>query len=878
MTRSSIITIIGAITGILLLSLCGCEEYDSIPVLLKAPADLKAAALSDSEIALTWDDTSKGETHFSIEYAADTPSGFILLEEVPAETTSYTAENLDSDRTYYFRMYTVKGKEASGYSSTASAKTLRQPGFIINNGEEVTNNPSVMLIITMTGSMRMRFSNDGTTWSSWEPYAGSKAWTLLSGEGLRTVYGEFDDGNGSVSLKQASITVDTTAPQVTLFVINNDNPKTGTPAVTLSMSITDADFMRFSNSTGRWSSWEPYEGIKIWVLSAGDGQKQVDAEFSDNAGNVSRASDTIILDTQGPVVLSFEVQSNANHVNTTSVVILMNVTDADEMRFSNDKLSWSSWESYSSSKNWTLTQGDGVKYVYGEFRDNIGHTAESSDDVNLDTLKPVITSFLIEKGDPWVNTVSVTLDSIVSGASHMRFRNDDSSSWSAWYTYGATYSWTLTAQNGVKKVHAEYSDLAGNVVGSDDTILLDTIPPAVSLFTINNGDTYTSSGQVTLSIRASDAVSMRFQNDNISGWSSWVSYSSQSPWTLLSQNGNRTVYAEFRDSHDNVAAVNDTIIFDDRPPQLSYFRINNNDTYTTSSNATLTSIVSGAAYMRIRDDAVGWSSWTAYNASVSWQLPTGDGTKRVFAEFRDEAGNTIDADDSIILDTTSPVIATFVINNGASETISRGVTLTLSVSGGSFMRLRNSGSSWTAWETLASSRSWTLPSGEGTKVVNCEVKDDAGNVSTASDTIILDEYRTVRVTFDRIHVTSDGDSIGNGELYWSFETGIEQSGNTTPIASYTIDSRTSSQALSISDNSTYTVGRSQTFTFQQLSSYKLFVTCWVKEDDSPLSPDNAGSFKEIYGLPTWGAGSTRTHQLSGDGVTVTISYTISELN
>jgi hypothetical protein len=45
----------------------------------------------------------------------------------------------------------------------------------------------------------MRFSNDNVNWSQWEPYAGSKSWTLASGVDTETVRAEFKDGFGRSS-------------------------------------------------------------------------------------------------------------------------------------------------------------------------------------------------------------------------------------------------------------------------------------------------------------------------------------------------------------------------------------------------------------------------------------------------------------------------------------------------------------------------------------------------------------------------------------------------------------------------------------------------------------------------------------------------------
>jgi hypothetical protein len=43
-----------------------------------------------------------------------------------------------------------------------------------------------------SGALRMRFSNDNTTWSAWEAYATGKVWTLSESYGTKTVYAQFD--------------------------------------------------------------------------------------------------------------------------------------------------------------------------------------------------------------------------------------------------------------------------------------------------------------------------------------------------------------------------------------------------------------------------------------------------------------------------------------------------------------------------------------------------------------------------------------------------------------------------------------------------------------------------------------------------------------
>ena len=82
---------------------------------------------------------------------------------------------------------------------------------------------------------------------------------------------------------------------------------------------------------------------------------------------------------------------NAN-TNSNSVKLSLNATDISgisEMCISNTS-SCSSWEVYSTSKAWTLTDGDGIKTVYVWFKDIWGNINASpfQDTITLDTTSP----------------------------------------------------------------------------------------------------------------------------------------------------------------------------------------------------------------------------------------------------------------------------------------------------------------------------------------------------------------------------------------------------------------------------------------------------------------------------------------------------------
>lgn len=132
---------------------------------------------------------------------------------------------------------------------------------------------------------------------------------------------------------------------------------------------------------------------------------------------------------------------------------------------------------------------------------------------------------------------------------------------------------------------------------------------------------------------------------------------------------------------------------------------------------------------------------SSYSQESYYDLPDGKHTFQVRAT--DQAGNTDPTPESRVwtVDNAAPKGAV-LIDNGARSTKKAAVKLALSVrdpqpgSGVESMRFSNNGSTWSAWEPYAKSKTWTLGSGKGTKTVYVEYRDKAGNISAvATDTI-----------------------------------------------------------------------------------------------------------------------------------------------
>ena len=225
------------------------------------------------------------------------------------------------------------------------------------------------------------------------------------------------------------------------------------------------------------------------------------------------------------------INGGAAYTSSTSVSLTLSATDdtgVAAMLFSNDGSNWTAPQAYSTTANWTLTSGDGVKTVYAEFMDAAGNvSAPASASITLDTAPP-IGGVVINGGAAYTSSTAVMLtlsatDS--SGVAWMLFSNDGVN-WTAPQAYSTTANWTLTSGDGVKTVYAEFMDAAGNVSApASASITLDTTPPTGGVV-INGGAAYTLSTSVTLTLSATDSSGlawMLFSNDGVN-WSQPQAY------------------------------------------------------------------------------------------------------------------------------------------------------------------------------------------------------------------------------------------------------------------------------------------------------------------------------------------------------------------
>ena len=280
-------------------------------------------------------------------------------------------------------------------------------------------------------------------------------------------------------------------------------------------------------------------------------------------------------------------------------------------------------------------------------------------------------------------------------------------------------------------------------------------------------------------------------------------------WRVRSMDaaGNETVSAN---STFATAAVSDTTaptVTWSGPPANSILL----GTVTLTATASDNVAVGGVQFLLDGNTLLGTEDTTS-PYSFSWNTTTAsNGTHTLQARARDTSGNTATtAAISVTVDNLAPT-GSVVINGNAAATRNTTVTLTLSASDTqgpvTQMRFSNDGTTFSAAEAYATSKSWALTSGDGTKTVYVQYRDAAGNWSTAAtDTIVLDTtapstsaITATVVTSSSVTITWTTNEPSTSQVDYGPTTSY---GSTTPLDS-TLVTAHSVTLIGLTSNATY---------------------------------------------------------------------------
>jgi hypothetical protein len=219
------------------------------------------------------------------------------------------------------------------------------------------------------------------------------------------------------------ILIDLTPPATTAVAINSNAGFTGSTTVTVGINASDATpgsgvaELSLSVDGANWGGWELFSGSRTVTVPDGNGTRTVHVRTRDAVGNIGAPrSDDIVLDRTAPAGLAVQINGGAPACRNRTVALTLAASDPEpasgvgEMSFSEDGSSWSPWEPFKTTKDWTF-RSDGNRTVHFRVRDAVLNAAGPVSAVILvDTSLPKILGTVVTRTGTKSATVQVTTD------------------------------------------------------------------------------------------------------------------------------------------------------------------------------------------------------------------------------------------------------------------------------------------------------------------------------------------------------------------------------------------------------------------------------------------------------------------------------------
>ena len=718
---------------------------------------------SINEVILTWTDNASNQATFRVERAPVTgggggtigtysPLGTISL--LPSSTPAFTDSTVSSATRYSYRVIAFNSQGDSTQSNIVPETT---PAWSQATSLTITpNRPSphyegtnVVFTALATGPTpsvvyHYRFTlTSGGTSTMVQDYSIATMWALPSTATAGTYIITVDVLSSGVTNplpapdKTTSLTYVIVVP---VIPIGSFSPVPGTysqavsgPSVTVTLSANvPANIFYTMNGTAPTSLSTRYTAPLGLTTSTTINFIAYDANGSASVVNTG----TYLIHVPD---LTATVQINNGVVSTNTPTVTLTLAASDPtgvatMQFSNDNSTYTAEEAYVTSKSWNLTTGlpvgpfsDGTKTVYVRFRDNSLPTpgtlyAPVTATIAMDTVAPVISALPIP--GTYASTSSpLTVTMLTNEPATIYYSTTSSAPTTTSSVYIAPI---LVGVNTTIQTLAV--DTAGNAAFATlGTWTFDTGINMTGSVLINSGVVSTSTPTVTLSLLATDPtfsiVAMQISNDGTFAGASDIGYATTYPWTLLPGDGTKMVYVKFKNSVGTYSgAFTGSIILVTGAPITTASPIPGIYAAAPVAVSLTANNVFSTIYYSI-DLSAPTTASTVYTGPIPVNTTT---TIKYFAV--DIAGNTEPYSTGTWTISIGDMVSGIGINNGAALTNTTAVTLQLTAfdpAGVATMQFSNDGASWTTEENYATSKSWTLPSGDGLKTVYVRFRDNA---------------------------------------------------------------------------------------------------------------------------------------------------------
>ncbi len=638
-------------------------------------------------------------------------------------------------------------------------------------------------------------------------------------EGNYKINWNLSDGFGQeVSDNSMNILIDNTPPKEPKIIINNGIQSTRFRNVTLNLQAKDANFVfidgnviKEKNLTFEWIAFKP-DNSGIYNISVsltdGDGLKQVQAKFKDNADNITDVVySKIELDTTPPKAISLIINDGAEYTSSPELSLSISASEADkifidgDLADSNIVRKWIPFQERISDLK--LSDGDGVKIISIELEDAVGNRSQKlSNKIILDTRPPKINSVdSVNITDPndddekylqgtvvriKVNTDQAGLSPNIRVTSQTSGYDSGIQAMSDVGNGDYIYLWDTkllrTADD--YKARIEIKDKAGNTSIDESLVMFIFDRPIETKISINEGAKTTKSNLVTVKLTADNASEMFISGDVLDDENTleWVKFTDTKDIYLTTSDGVKRIKVEFRSSRLNIiGSAESSIILDQTPPIIANvktekkaYRSGDIVKITVEAEKKETGLT---GTIQIRSFSTGYDSGPQ---KASEQVPgeylylwDTTGLKEgedylVEATLSDDVGwSTNVFRPNIILDNTPPNDGDFLINNGEKSSKIRSVRLSLTVPQdamemivwGDVVRDTNT----FRWIPVKTDLIINLTVLDGEKNIFVKFRDEVGNETQLTQkTIILNENPPI---IKSITARDEADLLDNDGIY-----------------------------------------------------------------------------------------------------------------
>jgi len=374
-------------------------------------------------------------------------------------------------------------------------------------------------------------------------------------------------------------------------------------------------------------------------------------EQSSASGSDLYCGSSIDLAINTPPSGTVTINGGVKSTNSPTVALTLTCTDAlsgcAQMKFSNDNATWSTPETYASSKAWPLFPGNGPKTVYVKYIDGVGNISVAyTAAITLDMVPPTTTA----SPQAGVYRLAQTVILSTNETATIYYTADGSIPTTA----SSIYNGPITiAQTATIKFFAISAYGSSEAVKSS-LYTIDTQPPVLTLSALPDGS-YTNNA--TLNIAGTATDNLAIQSLTVNDTAVPINADGTFSQVVSLVAGTNTVTTVAADTAGNTTTDTRSITLDLSAPVITITAPADNSV-TNQVATTITGTVDKTVAVRIKVNG-GDPAPAVIDANDSFSLPVslayGQNTIEVIAT--DLAGNSSTAKRTVTFDDVNPVLA-----------------------------------------------------------------------------------------------------------------------------------------------------------------------------------------------------------------------------